>query len=109
VIGLVQQRRAEIAEICQRYHVERLELFGSGARDDFDPGSSDLDFLVTLKTSTPGEYADDFLGLANALEFLFERKVDLVTERSIRNPYFRQGVNDSRELVYEHRSEKAAA
>jgi predicted nucleotidyltransferase len=60
-----------------------------------------LDFLVSLKDREPtGRYAERFLGLGEALERLFGRRVDLVTEESIRNPYFRHEVESTRQLVY---------
>lgn len=95
--------------ICRRYRVERLYLFGSAADGPFDSERSDSDFLVVLEEQPPGEYADNYLGLAQALEELFGRPIDLVTERSIRNPYFRQTVFNARQLLYDHRDEKALA
>src|SRR5215211_8550584 len=78
-----------LGEVCRRFRVARLYLFGSAARSDFDAERSDLDSLVTLEEQPVGEYADNYLGLAEALEKLFGRRADLVTESSIRNPYFR--------------------
>jgi predicted nucleotidyltransferase len=101
--------RDSISNICQRFRVERLYLFGSAADERFDSESSDLDFLVTLEEQPPGEYADNYLGLAQALEKLFDRPADLVTEHSIRNPYFRETVFTTRQLLYDRRDEKAVA
>ena len=98
-----------LRELCQRFHVERLYLFGSAAKGNFQPERSDLDFLVVLEDQPPGEYAESYLELANALEQLFGRPVDLVTEPSIRNPYFRESVFSARQLLYDRRDEKAAA
>ncbi len=101
--------RRSLAVICRRFRVERLYLFGSAANGQFDPECSDLDFLVTLEEQPPPEYADNYLGLAHALEELFGRAADLVTEGSIRNPYFRETVCASRQLLYERRDEEALA
>jgi predicted nucleotidyltransferase len=109
VIDLVEQRRKSIAELCRRHSVRRLELFGSAARGDFRPESSDLDFVVQFaRTGYPG-YADAYLDFAEALERLFGHKVDLLTERMIRNPYFRAAVGATRQVVYEDRGETKAA
>lgn len=89
--------------------MERLYLFGSAADGRFDPKHSDLDFLVMLEEQPPGEYADNYLGLAEALEKLFGLPADLVTERSIRNPYFRENIFAHRQLLYDRRDEKAVA
>lgn len=101
--------RESVANVCRRFAVERLYLFGSAAGGNFDPKRSDLDFLVSLGEQAPGEYADNYLGLAEALEKLFGRPVDLVTERSIRNRYFRETVFAARQLLYDRRDEKAVA
>lgn len=98
-----------LSNVCRRFRVERLYLFGSAADGRFDSERSDLDFLVSLEEKPPGEYAENYLGLADALEKLFGRRVDLVIERSIRNQYFRETVVATRQLVYDHRDEKAVA
>ena len=107
--SLVAQAKPTLRNLCERFRVERLYLFGSAAEVRFRDGQSDLDFLVTLEEQPPGDYADNYLGLADALEQLFERPVDLVTECSIRNPYFRETVFAARLLLYDRRDEKAAA
>ena len=98
---LIEARRAELTDLCSRYGVERLYVFGSAASGRFVEESSDLDFLVKMTHREPtGAYADRYLGLADDLERLFGRHVDLVTEESIRNPYFRREVEATRRLVY---------
>jgi predicted nucleotidyltransferase len=98
VIALIEQQKASIADLCWRHEVRRLDLFGSAVRGDFQPERSDLDFIV--RTGYAG-YADAFLDFADALEQLLGRKVDLLTERMIRNPYFRASVEATRQIVYE--------
>lgn len=110
MILLVEQRKPELAELCRRFNVSRLFLFGSAASDRFKGEGSDLDFLVEMDDRQPtGAYADRYLGLAEALEELFGRGVDLVTTQAIRNPYFRREVEATRQLVYEQQGEEAAA
>ncbi len=107
---LIEQRKGRVAEICRRFHVKRLYLFGSATTDRFDSRRSDLDFLALMGDRQPtGDYADRVLGLADALERLFGRHIDLVTEESIRNPYFRSVIEDMRQLVYEGADQEAAA
>jgi predicted nucleotidyltransferase len=101
LIELVEARRPQLAKLCERYGVERLYLFGSAATGRFAEPSSDLDFVVEMADRQPtGSYADRYLGLAEELERLFGRKVDLVTAESVRNPYFRREVEATRQLVY---------
>jgi predicted nucleotidyltransferase len=103
MIPIINKHRADLVEICRRYGVNRLYIFGSAAQDRFDPDRSDLDSLVEIAGREPsGSYADRYLDLADALERLFGRRVDLVTEQSIRNPYFRREVEATRQLIYEY-------
>ncbi len=100
MLDLIEQHRAELFALCRRYGVRRLDLFGSAAREDFDPASSDLDFLVEFEDFTPENAADRYLGLLIDLEDLFGRKIDLVSAGAIRNPYFRQVVDATRVPLY---------
>jgi predicted nucleotidyltransferase len=100
MISLVAQKRNELAALCQKFKVRRLDLFGSAATSSFSDASSDLDFVVSFSEQGPGEYTRCYFSLAQALEKLFQRQVDLITERSIRNPYFRQEIEQTRQSVY---------
>jgi len=97
---LIEEKRSELELICRRRHVRRIELFGSATGPEFDPARSDLDFLVTFEDIPVDSYADEYFGLLEDLQGLFQRKVDLVMESSIENPYFRQAVEATRTLVY---------
>jgi predicted nucleotidyltransferase len=106
---IVEQNQDAIRQLCRQFRVDQLYLFGSATDGRFQSERSDLDFLVTLEQRPSGDYADDYLGLAAALEKLFQRPVDLVTERSIRNPYLRETILRTRQLLYDGRDEKIAA
>ncbi len=109
MVAIIEHKRTALAELCRRYEVERLYLFGSAAQGHFDAQHSDLDFLVHFANREPtGEYADRHLDFAEELEPLFGRPVDLVTEQSIRNPYFRSEVESTRQLVYEQSDQETA-
>ena len=97
----IATQKTEIAALCRRFHVRRLELFGSAARGDFDPAESDIDFLVAFDAARRLDAYDDYFGLKEGLEELFGRPVALVVEAAIRNPYFRAGVESAREPVYD--------
>ena len=101
MIDLIEQNRPAIADLCRKFKVQRLAVFGSAVSDRFDPVRSDVDFLYTLQAVPPGEYANNFFGLADALESLLGRRVDLVSEKSVRNPYFRESIEESRQPLYE--------
>ena len=97
---LIEEHRSELARLCRRYHVLRLSLFGSAARDDFEPEHSDYDFLVDFEALPPGQYADAYFGLLEALGQLLGRPVDLVVASAIKNPYFRESVELTKASVY---------
>jgi predicted nucleotidyltransferase len=96
----IKEHSAELAQLCREHHVRRLEVFGSALRSDFDPVSSDLDFLVEFKHVSPAVYARSYFSLKEALEALFKRPVDLITPASLENPYFRASLVASCERVY---------
>lgn len=98
--AFIEQQRAEIAHLCRRHGIRRLEVFGSAARGvDFDPASSDADFLVEFDPSAK-KGLDNYYALKADLETLLGRAVDLVEPATLRNPYLLRGVNSARELLY---------
>ena len=101
MIPLVEDRVEEVAEICRRHGVERLDLFGSAAREGFDAEGSDLDFVVSFERRDPPALFDRYFGLKEDLEALFGRGVDLVMEGAIgKNPYFAESVAETRVPLY---------
>jgi hypothetical protein len=93
-------KREEIAEICRRHHVRRLSIFGSAARDDFDPARSDVDILVTFDPIADPVYAKNYYSLREQLEALLHREVDLVGDGVIRNPYRLQSIEADKIELY---------
>ena len=100
VSDLLSRNREAVQKLCVAQRVAGLELFGSAASGDFDPEKSDLDFLVQFEDPDRPGIADRFMGLAEGLERIFSRRVDLVTDRSLKNPFFAKSVNRSKKLVY---------
>jgi uncharacterized protein len=96
----ITNRLAALEQLCRRFHVRRLHVFGSLAAGRDRPGESDIDFLVEFEPLTPGTVADTYFGLLDALQELFGRPVDLVDATTIKNPYFRESVDESKQLVY---------
>lgn len=101
MISLVQENFAELQKLCDARSVRRLILFGSAARSDFDPASSDLDFLVEFRSLPPGSHADAYFGLLTDLERLFGRPIDLLETHCIPNPYLRRAIEKSKVTVYD--------
>jgi len=95
----IETKREALDGLCLQYHVGSLEVFGSAATGNLRE-DSDLDFLVEFLTVDSMSLADQYFGLLEALERLFDRKVDLLTRRSLRNPYFVDSVEKTRQLLY---------
>ncbi len=100
MINLVEEKLQEIEKLCQKFKVRRLELFGSAANGEFDMRRSDIDFLVEFNEEGIENYADCYFGLLEALEKVLGYSVDLVVFSAIKNPYFIQSIENSRELLY---------
>ena len=96
----VTSHAAEIAALCRRFGAARLDLFGSALRSDFNPAQSDFDFMVEFAEAGRLKAFDNFFGLMEDLELLLGRKVDLITNNQLRNPYFKQAVLSERQVIY---------
>ncbi len=99
-LSAIESHRTEIAALCARFGVQRLELFGSALTGSFDPLHSDLDFLVEFEGNTRITPFEQYFGLKEALESLLSRPVDLVMAGASSNPYFLKSLDASRRLVY---------
>ncbi|MGP4015500.1 nucleotidyltransferase family protein [Saccharopolyspora sp. 5N708] len=98
--AIVAEKRHEIEELCRSLSVRRLDLFGSAVGDTFDVETSDVDVLVEFDTGPGFDYFGSYFGLKEGLERILDRPVDIVSVSSIRNPYFKRQVLDTRELLY---------
>nr|WP_277925234.1 nucleotidyltransferase domain-containing protein [Sediminivirga luteola] len=88
-----------IRRACQRYGVERLRVFGSVLTDHFDPETSDVDFLVAFQPNRENLF-QDYFDLKVDLERIVGREIDLVMERSVKNPLFKASALESAQDVY---------
>jgi predicted nucleotidyltransferase len=99
----IARKRSQLAALCRRFGVERLELFGSAARgSDFDPARSDADFLVTFAPDVANDLVR-FLDFKEAIEAELGRTVDLVERAAVeasRNPIRRRRILSSAELIH---------
>ena len=100
---LIELNLEKIYELCRKYKVKTLSVFGSILTDRFND-ESDVDLLVTFIPHDPDslefDYVSNYIDLAESLEKLFERKVDLVVESALRNQYFIANVNRTKQLIY---------
>jgi predicted nucleotidyltransferase len=108
MIDLVTDNLEEIAELCRKYGVRKLEVFGSAATGEWDPKTSDIDLIYEFSDVSPG-LVKRFLEFADELEVLFGRCVDLIEDRPFENPYFRYSVRKSRKVIFGPADGEAAA
>ena len=99
MIDIIKTNQDKILELCRRYNVKRLEIFGSTVTGDFD-GKSDIDFLVEFLPLRRGQYADTYFNLLEDIKVLLDREVDLVMTKAIKNQYFLKQINKQREVLY---------
>jgi len=93
--------RINFLNLCKIHNVKYLYAFGSSTNDEFDKEKSDIDLLVEIDDPDPIERGDKLLSLWDTFETFFQRKVDLLTESSIRNPYLKKSIDSTKVLIYD--------
>ena len=88
-----------IRSLCERYRVKTLYVFGSVLTPNFDT-HSDIDLLVDFLDQDALQYASNYFQFKFELEKLFNRKIDLLEERALKNPYFIENINQKKQLLY---------
>ena len=97
---IVSDKITQIVTLCKKYRVATMYLFGSAATDAFNE-NSDIDFLISFRSDVSlEEYADNYFDLLFEMEDTFGRKIDLVTEKTLTNPYFIRSVEQTKQLIY---------
>ncbi|OFX24798.1 MAG: nucleotidyltransferase [Bacteroidetes bacterium GWA2_31_9] len=91
--------KQQLSELCKQHNVLRLYLFGSFAKNT-ETEQSDIDFLVKFNDVELYYYFDNYLSLKENLERIYQRKVDLLEEQTVKNPFLEQSINQSKILIY---------
>ncbi|MBN2771369.1 MAG: nucleotidyltransferase domain-containing protein [Spirochaetes bacterium] len=97
---IIMTQKERIISLCSGKPISKLWVFGSANTDRFS-ADSDIDFLVSFQDIDEIRYADEYFDLCDGLEQIFNRKIDLITDKSLSNPYFVKSILDTRELIYE--------
>ena len=101
VFQILQSREDGLRSLCQHYDVRRLSLFGSAVSLEFDPSSSDFDFMVEFDKPDDGmRLATQFFGFLEELEEMFGRPIDLLEESAIENSRLRKSVLSTAVTIY---------
>jgi predicted nucleotidyltransferase len=98
-MDIISQNKEIIRNLCSKHKVAQLFVFGSVLTDRFN-NASDIDLIVDFKDVDLYDYADNYFDLKFELEKLFNRDVDLLEEKAIQNPYLRQSIDSSKQLIY---------
>jgi len=96
---IISDRIDDLVLLCNTYKVKTMYVFGSVCTDKFND-NSDIDILISFDNLTIEQYTDNYFELHYKLQELFGRKIDLLTERSLSNPYFIKGLEQTKQLVY---------
>lgn len=104
---LIHKHTKELNEACATHDVDELYVFGSILTDKFT-ANSDIDFIVSIASADPIEYAEHYFDLKFELESIFNKKIDLLEQKAIRNKTLENLLNQKKRLVYARRSQGVA-
>lgn len=97
--SILKNQLDTIRSLCERYRVKTLYVFGSVLTPNFAP-HSDIDLLIDFLDQDPLRYTTNYFQFKFELEKLFNRKIDLLEERALKNPYFIENINQRKQLLY---------
>ena len=100
MVAIPEDRMNAIRAACERFHVVRLDVFGSALRDDYEPGRSDIDLLVDFGPMSPYDKPDAYFGLLDELRAILGTDVDLVMVGALKNRYIREDVHRTKQVLY---------
>jgi len=106
LMTIIREKHTDFVDLCRSHRVDKIYAFGSSITDHFDENKSDIDLVVRIEIDDPADRGEALLSLWDKLESLFQRKVDLLTEDSIRNPYLKSNINRTKKLIYDGEGEK---
>jgi uncharacterized protein len=95
----LEKYTTQINQLCKIHKVKSLYAFGSVLTENFN-NQSDVDLIVDFSNMSVEDYADNYFEFKFALQDIFKRPIDLLEEKAIKNPYFKQSLNSQRQLVY---------
>jgi predicted nucleotidyltransferase len=98
-MGFIETHKKQIQRLCENHKVRTLYAFGSVNSKKFSK-KSDVDLVVDFKIEDPIEYTDNYFDLKFELEKIFDRQVDLLESKAIKNPYLKESIDRTKVLVY---------
>ncbi|OQX81174.1 MAG: DNA polymerase subunit beta [Bacteroidetes bacterium 4484_249] len=102
----ILKRTSDFINLCKEHKVKHLYAFGSSVSDSFDYDKSDIDLVVEIDDPDPIERGEKLISLWDKFKVFFRRRVDLLTDSSIRNPYLKKSIDSTKVLIYDRRGAK---
>jgi len=102
----ILKKANDFSILCKSHKVKSLYAFGSSTNNKFNYKESDIDLLVEIDDNDPVERGEKLLSFWDRMESFFNRKVDLLTESSIRNPFLRKNIDSTKVLIYDGSRQK---
>ena len=97
----ILKKQKDFTILCRNHNVKYVYAFGSSVSERFDVNKSDIDLLVEIDSKDPIDRGEKLLSLWDLFEVFFKRKVDLLTDSSIRNPFLRKSIDLTKVLIYD--------
>lgn len=104
----IQAKLFDFSTLCKLYNVKNLYALGSAVTDNFDEETSDIDLLIEIEEYDPVERGEKLLAIWDNLEKFFQRKVDLLTESSLKNPVLRKNIKATKILIYDGKRQEVS-
>jgi predicted nucleotidyltransferase len=104
----INAKSKEFLTLCENHDVKTLYAFGSSVSNNFKEETSDIDLLIELNTIDPLLRGENLISLWDKFEVFFQRKVDLLTNSSLRNPILKKSIDSSKVLIYDRKERKVS-
>ena len=104
----IQLKLAEFLTLCKNHKVKNIYAFGSAVTENFNDESSDIDLLIEIESEDPVERGENLMNIWDKFEDFFQRKVDLLTNSSIKNPILRNNIDTTKILLYDGKEQKVS-
>ena len=97
----IANKPKEFQHLCRDHNVQSIYAFGSSVNGQFNDSSSDIDLLIEINTEDPIQSGETLMRIWDKLELFFQKKVDLLTSRSVRNPILKASIESTKVLIYD--------
>ncbi len=102
----INYKMADFLSLCKSHQVKNLYAFGSSITNQFNEDLSDIDLLIEIDSDDPIERGEHLMNIWDKFEQFFQRKVDLLTNASIKNPILRKSIDSTKILIYDGKEQK---